>query len=225
MSASRTSLPRKPRKLEGRSRTSGTWPSTSRLRTTTVPGGVQGRRGRELFAARAARFGGRGPLPDSPIHVGRAGPRAVDPSIITEIQHPCATTRRHRRRRVSYKGVCLLRCSQRVDRVAEGAHVVAFAGDEHGLSISHDASIVIATGWCRRARAAWSVPNPRTSPRPSVARGVLVECPRVKRPQLERVFMILTENASRHGHRLAQHRLDFLTAIQSNKGRRVVEGC
>ena len=37
--------------------------------------------------------------------------------------------------------------------------------------------------------------------------------------------MTLPENASRHGHRFAQHRPGFLAALEFIKGIRVVVGC
>ena len=55
--------------------------------------------------------------------------------------------------------------------------------------------------------------------------GAPVERPPVNPIQLEREFMTFAKNASRHGHRFAQQRLDFFEALQLNKTPRVVVGC
>ena len=58
----------------------------------------------------------------------------------------------------------------------------------------------------------------------SVASSPLVERPRVIRPDSERVFLTLAENASRHGYCFAHQRPGFFEALQIDKGIRVVVG-
>ena len=55
--------------------------------------------------------------------------------------------------------------------------------------------------------------------------GVRAERVRVNPPHPEREIIILTKNASRHGHRLAQQRLGFFETLQNDKGISAVVGC
>ena len=92
------------------------------------------------------------------------------------------------------------------------------AGVERGSRVSQ----VVLNPHCERVRAtehaprgAFYVLEHRRGLAEIVARGarVGVERLRVKRPHLERVYISLAKNASRHGERFAQHRLGFFEAL------------
>ena len=92
------------------------------------------------------------------------------------------------------------------------------AGAERGSRVSH----FVLNYLCDRVRATKNSPRDpfrvferRHGLAEVVERGgvVSVERRRVNRPHREREMIALTENASRHGNRLAQQRLGFFEAL------------